>query len=162
MEREKYTSPTLASLHTWSIPDTHQLAPRIVEGAVLGAFSLLPSHCLRAWWARAHILLGLQKVTLHPGCDFRGWGLRTPLPTISTRSADGYDQLCSVLIPLRKPELTTKPQTKTVSHLESGWPLFHPGAPLCPFPVLCSSPSGPLEVKYPHPSYQCLLQILHR
>lgn len=55
-------------------------------------------------------------------------------------------------------------QAKTASLLGSDW-RFSPLGTLpfpSPSPGLCSSPSGPLEVKCPHPSCQCLPQILHR
>lgn len=60
MEREKYTSPPRASLHGWSIDPRHTSAGT-TDGRGSGAGCPLhaPSHCLKAWRARGHILLGL-------------------------------------------------------------------------------------------------------
>lgn len=108
------------------------------EGAAPGCRLHAPSHC----WGPdrlADTFWAFRKSPCHPGYDFRGWGQRTPLPTISTGSADGSDQPSSVLISLRKPESTIRQQAKMASLLGSGWRFSHPGAPLSPFPVLCSS-----------------------
>lgn len=117
------------------------------------------SHCPRAQ--------GLGKSPRHPYWDCWSWGLSTPLPTTSTGQ-----QLVKINLAVFSffwesqswNNVQTEPttQAKTASLLGSDWRFSPPGTPPSPFPGLCSSPSGPLEAKCPHPSCQCLPQILHR
>lgn len=90
-------------------------------------------------------------------------------PTTWAGSAAGYHQPSRLSLCRATADTGWRGQhgglTETASTPASGWrssrrPVAPPSPSPSPSPVLCSSPSGPREVRCPRPSCQCLLQIL--